>query len=411
MKNELSASQKIIFAQLIDKIEESKVYFLRLDEFSLRKKIDALIKVILRENREAVLTAEACQELSNDAKAYFLGLGPLERLLKDPDISEIMINGPKQVYIEEDGNLELTDITFKDEDHLLHYIDKMVMYLGRRVTELEPYVDTILKDGSRINIVKNPISLKGYIVTIRKFVRRVLDVNELIRTQTLNELSMEFLKACVISRLNILISGGASSGKTTLLNILASLISEKERLVTIEDTPELNITIAHVVPLTTRPASIEGKGEIAIRDLVKNALHMRPDRIIVGEVRSDEVLEMIQAMNTGHEGSMTTLHANSPLDALDRLEVLALMSRVNLSSEVARRQIISAVDLVIQMSRFSDGSRKITQISELIKSKEYQLQDVFVFEGGSLKLTGEIPIFYPRLKDKANYICKEFEHG
>lgn len=409
MKNELSASQKIIFAQLVEKIEKSKVDFLRLDEFSLRRKIEALLRSILRENKYIVLTPQEQEEISLEMKSYLLGLGPLERLLKDPDISEIMINGPEQVYIERNGSIELTDIAFKDEEQLSGYLDKMFIHRGRSVTELEPYVDTTLKDGSRINIVKNPVSLKGSVITIRKFTRRILSANDLIKAQTLNELSMEFLKACVISRLNILISGGASSGKTTLLNVLASLIPEKERLITIEDTPELNITIAHVVSLTTRPASIEGKGEITIRDLVKNVLHMRPDRIIVGEVRSDEVLDMIQAMNTGHEGSMTTLHANSPLDALDRLEVLALMSRINLSSEVARRQIISAVDLVIQMSRFSDGSRKITQISELIKSKEYRLQDIFLFEAGGLKLTGKIPEFYPRLKDKTNYICKEFE--
>lgn len=412
MTDELSAPKEIIFKQLVDKIEEAKDYSLRRDEIALRKKIDALIKVVLRENKQIAFTPEECAEISSDVKSYFLGLGPLEKLLKDPHISEIMINGPRQIYVEKNGEIELTNITFKDEDQLLHCIDKMLMFLGRRVTELEPYVDAVLKDGSRINIVKNPVSLKGYVVTIRKFIHKVLTADELIKLGTLNPLSLGFLRACVISQINILICGGSSSGKTTLLNTLASFIPEKERILTIEDTPELQIPLTHVIPMVTRAPSIEGKGEITIRDLMKNALHMRPDRIIIGEVKSEEALDMLQAMNSGHEGSMTTLHANSPLEALDRLEILSIMGSVNVSGEIARRQIINAIDLIVHMARFPDGSRKVIQISEVIKTKEYLLEDIFTFEEErGLRFTGKISAFYPRLKKKANYICKEFENS
>jgi pilus assembly protein CpaF len=324
-----------------------------------------------------------------------------------------MVNGPREVYIEREGRLEPTDIRFRDEQHLNYFIEKIVSPLGRRVTELEPYIDARLKDGSRVNIVKPPISPSGAIITIRKFSHRILRIDDLINLKTLERPTAEFLGACVLSKLNIVISGGAGTGKTTLLNILASFIPETERAVIIEDTREIHLSKRNTVFLETRPANIGGTGEITIRDLLRNALHMRPDRIIIGEVRSDEVLDMIQAMNTGHEGSMVTIHANSALETLDRLEVLALLGRANISSEVVRRQLITAFDLIVHLVRLPDGSRRIVQISEMLKSKEYSLQDICILkeETGELKFTGKVPTFYPRLKTKGNYFLKEFEQG
>lgn len=413
MENHLSKAKEVILKQLIEKSEQSRFDLLKLDETSARKKVEVMFKSIIKENKDITLSRHEQEEILEEIISYFFGLGPLDKLLKDPDIIEIMVNGPKQVYIEKKGNLELSNITFEDKEHLSYVIEKILAPLGRRATEFEPYVDARLKDGSRINIVRSPVCLIGPILTIRKFSCRILNMDDLIDLGTLDAFTAEFLKACVISRLNILISGGASSGKTTLLNVLGSFITEEERVITIEDTLELNLSRKHTIPLETRLPNIEGKGEITIRDLLKNSLHMRPDRIIVGEVRSDEVLDMIQAMNVGHSGSMTTLHANLPLEALERLEILALMGSPNLSSEVAKRQIISALDLVIHMSRFPDGSRKIIQISEVVKSKEYSLQDIFIFDEGigNLKPTGKKPTFYQKLKKKVNYICKEFEEG
>lgn len=413
MERDLSQLKEDILRQLKEREREFRIDFLKLDESGFRRRLEAAFKSILKTNKISLNHHEE-EEVLSELIAYFLGLGPINNLLEDPDISEIMVNGPKQIYVERKGNLQLTDITFRDEHNLEYFIERILSPLGRRVTELEPYVDARLKDGSRANIVRSPVSSVGAILTIRKFSHHILNIDDLIKLGTLDNLTAEFLKACVVARLNILISGGANSGKTTLLNVLGSFIPDTERVITIEDTRELHFPQAHVVRLETRPANIEGKGEITIRDLVKNSLHMRPDRIIVGEVRSGEVLDMIQAMNTGHEGSMTTLHANSPSEALDRLEVLVLMGSVNISSEVAKRQIISALDLIIYMSRFPDGQRKIVQISEVVKSKEYTLKDIFIFEAGTqrngnLKFSGNTPTFYPKLKQRADYFCKEFE--
>ncbi len=404
-----------ILTQLIRRIREYRLNFSAMEESDFRKKIETLFRSVLKENRVS-FTHHEQEKVLGEIMSYFLGLGPLEKLLNDPGISEILVNGPREVYIERDGNLEVTDITFKDEERLLYFIDKILSPLGRRVTELEPYIDARLKDGSRINIVRSPVSSVGPVLTIRKYSSNILNTDDLINLGTLDSRVADFFKACVISRINVLVSGGAGSGKTTLLNVLTSFILGEERIITIEDTRELRILRKHVVSLETRPPNIEGKGEITIRDLLKNSLHMRPDRIIVGEVRSSEVLDMIQAMNTGHDGSMTTLHANSPLEALERLEVLVLMGSPNISSEVAKRQIISGIKLVIHMKRFPDGSRKVTQISEVLKSKEYALEDIFVLEEtadktSKLKPTGRVPAFYPQLKTRANYMCKEFKEG
>jgi pilus assembly protein CpaF len=407
MKNE-------ILKQLIERLKHSHLNFSKINKIDLSQEAEVVLRTILKRNKDIHLSPLEEKEIIDEAVAYFFGLGPIESLLKDPTISEILINGPRQVYVERSGNLELTDISFWDEKHLSYFIEKMLAPSGRRLSESEPYIDARLEDGSRVNVVIKPVSSSGPIVTIRKFMYQIFDLDELIKLGTLNKLVADFLKACVISRLNMLITGGASTGKTTLLNALASFIPERERIIVIEDVRELRISKNHVIYLETRPPNIEGKGEIKIRDLFKNALHMRPDRIIIGEVKSDEVWDMIQAMNTGHEGSMTTLHANSPLDALDRLETLFIMgSPPNFSSEVAKRQIIRGIDLVIHLGRFIDGSRKIIQISEILKAKEYVLQDIFVFDekedNGKLKFTGKVPTFYPRLKKEANFFYEGFE--
>jgi pilus assembly protein CpaF len=401
-----------ILKQLIEKLRQYHLDFSKMNKEDFSQEAQAVLKTILKKNKDLSITTIDEKEIIEEALAHFFGFGPIEKLLKDPTISEILINGPKQVYIERMGNLELTDITFWDESHLMYFIEKMLLPSGRRVSETEPYIDARLDDGSRVNVVVKPISWAGPIVTIRKFMHQIFTLDELIKAKTLNKLTADFLKACVISRLNILITGGASTGKTTLLNSLASFIPERERIIVIEDVRELHIAKDHIVYLETRPPNIEGKGEIKIKDLFKNALHMRPDRIIIGEVKSEEVWDMIQAMNTGHEGSMATLHANSTLDALDRLETLFIMgTHPNFSPELAKRQIIRAIDLIIQMNRFTDGSRKIIQISEILKTKDYNLQDIFVFDDkdNELKFTGIVPTFYPRLKKEANFFCEEFE--
>lgn len=412
MQKDLQGLKEDILKQLQERVK--KIDFSKIDESSVRERIEPIFNSILRRHREISLSPQEEKEIRDEIISDLLGLGPIEKLLKDPEVGEIMVNGPKQVYVERKGKMELTEATFKNVDHLLYFIERILSPLGRRATEFEPYIDARLKDGSRVNIVRPPVSLIGPILTIRKFSRQILSIDDLIHLGTLNEFVASFLKACIISRLNILITGGGSSGKTTTLNVLASFIPKDERIITIEDTVELLLPAKHVIPLETRPPSIEGKGEITIRNLFKNALHMRPDRIIVGEVRFDEVLDMLQAMNIGHEGSMTTLHANSPLEALNRLELLALMGSQNISEEVARRQVITAIDLIIHMVRYPDGSRKISRISEVLKTKELLLQDIFTLREKplgkiELEFTGKAPSFYPKLKERANFLCKEFE--
>jgi pilus assembly protein CpaF len=401
--------KEIIFKRLKEKAEELKITSSGISDAHFRRRIEAVFRTVLKENRIS-LNSSRQEEIFSDIMSLLVGFGPIDSLLKNPEISEIMVNGPRQIFIERNGVLESTDIQFESEEHLSYFIDKMLSPLGRRISEFEPYVDARLSDGARINIVRSPISSIGTILTIRKFPHRILNIGDLMRFATLDEVVAEFLKACVVARLNILISGGASSGKTTLLNALSAYIPKTERVIVIEDTRELNLPREHTVYLESRPPNIEGKGEISIRNLVKNALHMRPDRIIIGEVRSDEVLDMIQAMNTGHEGSMTTLHANSPLETMERLEVLALMGSLNMSSEVARRQIINAIDLIVNMVRFANGSRKIVQIAEVLKGEDYVLEDIFVMDetSGIIKPTGKMPRFYLKLKQQANYIFREF---
>lgn len=349
-------------------------------------------------------------KLMEEVISEVLGFGPITSLLDDENISEVMVNGPKQVYVERKGKLVLSDVTFRDNNHVLQVIDKIVSPLGRRIDESSPMVDARLPDGSRVNAIIPPLALNGPTITIRKFSKDPLTVHDLIRFGTINEQMAEFLEACVKVRLNVVVSGGTGSGKTTTLNVLSSFIPTDERIVTVEDAAELQLRQDHVVSLESRPANIEGKGEITIRELVKNCLRMRPDRIVVGEVRGGEALDMLQAMNTGHDGSLTTGHANTPRDMLSRLETMVLMSGMELPVRAIREQIASAVDLIIQQSRLRDGSRRITHVTEVqgMEGDVIVLQDLFVFdqkgvneEGkiiGQLRSTGIRPKFWEKFE-------------
>ena len=346
------------------------------------------------------------QDVLND----MLGYGPIQPLLEDPDISEVMVNGPKKVYIEKNGQMTRTSVAFDDEAHVMRVIERIILPLGRHVDSDSPTVDARLPDGSRVNAVIRPVALDGPSITIRKFRKGRLTTDELVTLGTLTPNMAEFLRACVLARLNILISGGTGSGKTTLLNVLSGFIPETERIITIEDAAELQLQQDHVLRMETKPRNVDGGGETTTRDLVRNSLRMRPDRIVVGECRGGEALDMLQAMNTGHDGSMTTLHANSPRDALSRLETLVLMAGVELPLKVVRQQVSSAVDLIVQQSRLKDGSRKITAITEVagMEGDTIVMTDIFKFEQtgvaeggkvvGELKATGIRPLFSPRLE-------------
>lgn len=321
-----------------------------------------------------------------------VGYGPIQSLLDDPTITEIMVNGPNQVYAERGGKLFLTDKIFRDDQHVMRIIEKIVMPLGRRIDESSPMVDARLPDGSRVNAIIPPLSIKGPTLTIRKFSREPYTVEDLISFGTLTREMAEFLRACVVARLNIIISGGTGSGKTTTLNVLSSFVPNDERIVTIEDAAELQLQQDHVVSLESRPPNLEGKGEITIRQLVRNALRMRPDRIIVGEVRGGEALDMLQAMNTGHDGSLSTAHTNSPRDTLSRLETMTLMAGTDLPSRAVREQIAAALHLIIHQNRLRDGSRKITHITEVqgMEGDVIILQDLFLFQQEGVDAKGNV---------------------
>ena len=346
------------------------------------------------------------QDVLND----MMGYGPIQPLLDDPDVSEVMVNGPKKVYVERKGQLLRSDVAFDDDAHVMRVIERIILPLGRRVDADSPTVDARLPDGSRVNAVVRPVALDGPSITIRKFLKDKLTTQQLIDLGTLTANMAEFLRACVRARLNIIISGGTGSGKTTLLNVLSGFIPENERIITIEDAAELQLQQDHVLRMETKPRNVEGGGETTVRDLVRNSLRMRPDRIVVGECRGGEALDMLQAMNTGHDGSLTTLHANSPRDALSRLETLILMAGVELPLKVVRQQISSAVDLIIQQTRLKDGSRKVTAVTEVagMEGDTVVLTDIFKFEqtgvsengkvNGELRATGIRPLFSPRLQ-------------
>jgi pilus assembly protein CpaF len=359
---------------------------------------------------KAPLSGPDKEQLSLEILDEMFGLGPLEPLLQDPTISDILVNGAKLVYVERAGILEETKITFKDDAHLMRLIHKIVSAIGRRVDESSPMVDARLADGSRIHVIIPPLAIDGPHLSIRRFGHTPITDDNLLANQTLTAPMLALLKAAVAARLNIVISGGTGSGKTTLLNVLSGYISSKERIVTIEDSAELQLKQRHVVRLECRPANVEGKGAVQARQLVINSLRMRPNRIVVGEVRGEEALDMLQAMNTGHDGSMTTIHANSPRDAIARMETMAMMANLNLPEKAIRKQIASAVCLVLQIARFSDGTRRLTQIAEItgMEADVVSMQDLFVFEKqgvssdgrvlGTFNASGVRPRFAERLK-------------
>ena len=361
------------------------------DQKELRRLVEGMCADAIKDNPFAIPLGDR-ERLVEELISEILGLGPIEPLLKDPSVTEVMVNGPDSIYIERKGRLQKTDVRFRNTEHLMHIIDRIVTAVGRRVDESSPMVDARLADGSRVNVIIPPLSLTGPCVTIRKFSKDVLTVDKMIEFGSIDQRMAEFLEDCVKGRLNIVVSGGTGSGKTTLLNVLSSYVPATERIVTLEDSAELQLKQDHVVTLETRPPNIEGEGEVTMRDLVRNALRMRPDRIIVGECRTGEALDMLQAMNTGHYGSMTTAHANSARDALSRLETMVLMSGMELPLRAIRSQIASAVDIIVQIARLRDGSRKIINIAEVtgMEGDIITLQDLFYFENHGVDQDGRI---------------------
>ncbi|MHA6509616.1 CpaF family protein [Tessaracoccus sp. Y1736] len=349
---------------------------------------DALQKLVQQEltsiieGESLAMTGSERRRLLEEIQADVLGLGPIEGLLADPSVTEVMVNGPDKVYVEHAGRLYRSDVTFRDEAHVRQIIDRIVGRIGRRIDESSPLVDARLEDGSRVNAIIPPLAFSGSTLTIRKFSHDALSIPDLIRLDTLSPEIAELLHACVKARLNIIISGGTGTGKTTLLNVVSSFIPDGERIISIEDAVELQLQQDHVVRLESRPPNIEGKGEVSIRELVRNALRMRPDRIIVGEVRGAEALDMLQAMNTGHDGSLSTIHANSPRDALARLETLVLMAGMELPLRAIREQVASSVDLIVQLARLRDGTRRVVAVTEVhgMEGQTVTLQDVFLFD-------------------------------
>ena len=361
------------------------------DQKELRRLVEGMCADAIKDNPFAIPLGDR-ERLVEELISEILGLGPIEPLLKDPSVTEVMVNGPDSIYIERKGRLQKTDVRFRNTEHLMHIIDRIVTAVGRRVDESSPMVDARLADGSRVNVIIPPLSLTGPCVTIRKFSKDVLTVDKMIEFGSFDQRMAEFLEDCVKGRLNIVVSGGTGSGKTTLLNVLSCYVPATERIVTLEDSAELQLKQDHVVTLETRPPNIEGEGEVTMRDLVRNALRMRPDRIIVGECRTGEAVDMLQAMNTGHDGSMTTAHANSARDALSRLETMVLMSGMELPLRAIRSQIASAVDIIVQIARLRDGSRKIINIAEVtgMEGDIITLQDLFRFENHGLDSDGRI---------------------
>ncbi len=365
--------------------------------------VQSVIDDVLAEYSDTITRVERTR-LSTVLFNEVMGLGPLEVLLNDPGVTEVMVNGPKQVFIEQSGKIKLSDVRFRDEEAVMQVVEKIVSAIGRHVDEASPMVDARLKDGSRVNIIIPPLSLVGPVVTIRKFSKTPFTVHDLINFGSLTPRMSSFLEACVKGNLNMMVAGGTGSGKTTLLNVLSAFIPSDQRIVTIEDAAELQLKQQHVITLESRPANLEGRGEITNRDLVKNALRMRPDRIIVGEVRSGEALDMLQAMNTGHDGSLTTGHANSPRDMISRIETMVMMAGVDMPLFAIRSQIASALDVIVQQSRLRDGSRRIVSITEItgMEGDIVSMQDIFVFEtdgstdgqgrfNGRFKSTGVYP--------------------
>ncbi len=388
------------------------LYDQRVSEMDLRRQVhEQLVRALSQERAALTATekAQLVQEVSDDV----LGYGPIDRFLKDDSITEVMVNGPERVYVERAGKIELTEVKFVDETHLRRIIDKIVSQVGRRVDESNPMVDARLPDGSRVNVVVHPLAIGGPFLTVRRFSADPFRVEDLIEFGTITPQVAHFIDACVRGRLNIVVSGGTGTGKTTLLNVISSFIPETERIITVEDAKELQLSQDHVLPLESRPANIEGRGEIKIRDLVRNALRMRPDRIVVGEVRGGESLDMLQAMNTGHDGSITTVHSNTPRDTLSRIETMSLMAGMELPMRAIREQMASALDMVVHISRLRDGTRRVTHVAEIMgmEGEVVVMQDLYLFDYGMgidedgkflghLKSTGIRPTFAEKLSDQ-----------
>src|ERR1043166_8726532 len=392
---------------LINRMDLTKLSSLTQEQ--VHAEVSRLADSVLAQDAMPLSAAER-ERLVNDVQHELFGLGPLEPLLADPTISDILVNSHDTIYIERRGKIEATNVRFKDDEHLMRVIERIVSSVGRRIDESSPMVDARLQDGSRVNAIIPPLSIDGPVLSIRRFGAEPLRMDKLIEYKALTREIAEMLQMCVTARLNTLISGGTGAGKTTLLNALSAYIPESERIVTIEDSAELQLQQPHVVRLETRPPNIEGKGEVSQRDLVKNALRMRPDRIVIGEVRGGEAIDMLQAMNTGHDGSLTTIHANTPRDALSRLETMIQMTGMNLSERAMRQQIASAINLVVQVARMSDGSRRVTSISEItgMEGETITMQEIFQYERtgvdkegqviGRFRPTGIRPRFAERLK-------------
>jgi pilus assembly protein CpaF len=379
-----------VHRDLLNKVDLQKV--VTLPDGRIRNQVFAVIQDLVANINTPPMSASERERLSREVLDEVFGLGPLEPLLQDPSINDILVNGYNHVYVERAGILEATNVMFKDEAHLMHIIDKIVSAVGRRVDESSPMVDARLADGSRVNVIIPPLAIDGPHLSIRRFGLVPIAADDLLANYTLTPPMLQILRDAVKARLSIIVSGGTGAGKTTLLNVLSGYISDKERIVTIEDSAELQLKQRHVVRLECRPPNLEGKGAIKQRELMINSLRMRPDRIIIGEVRGEEALDMLQAMNTGHDGSLTTIHANAPRDALARVETMALMANLNLPEKAIRQQLASAITIVVQISRLSDGSRRVTHLTEITGMEEdiVSMQDIFVFEKRGVSPHGRV---------------------
>jgi pilus assembly protein CpaF len=386
---DFSAVKAAIHRKLIQKLDLERLT--ESDREQVRREVSQILESLVM-GESTPMTLQERERLSQEVLNEVFGLGPLEPLLTDPSISDILVNAHRQVYIERNGILEPTPIQFRDNQHLMTIIDRIVSAVGRRVDESSPMVDARLPDGSRVNAIIPPLAIDGPALSIRRFGRDRLKAEDLVRNRTLTTQMLDLLKGCIQARLNMLISGGTGSGKTTMLNMLSQFISDRERIITIEDAAELQLSQRHVVRLETRPPNIEGQGAIRQRQLVINALRMRPDRILVGEVRGEEALDMLQAMNTGHEGSLTTIHANTPRDALSRMETMVAMANLNLPESAIRRQMTSAIDVIVQVSRLSDGTRKVISIAEVtgMEGEVITMQDIFMFHKKGIGPNGQV---------------------
>ena len=401
------AVKSAVHRDLINKLDFEKLFLLE-DAHARRQLLGTIFQMVSEQG--IPFSAMERERIANEVLDEVFGLGPLEPLLQDPSVNDILVNTANTVYVERGGVLEETNVVFKDNSHLMHIIDKIVSAVGRRVDESSPMVDARLKDGSRVNVIIPPLAVDGPILSIRRFGTTPLAAADLLSYRTITPEMMEVLQGAVKARLNIIVSGGTGAGKTTLLNVLSSFISDRERIVTIEDSAELQLRQRHVVRLECRPPNVEGKGAVRARELVINALRMRPDRIVVGEVRGEEALDMLQAMNTGHDGSITTVHANGPRDALARIGTMAMMANLSLPEKTVRQQIAAAIQIIVQVSRMSDGTRRVTHVTELTGTEGdiISMQDVFLFEKrgvgpdgkvlGRFVATGIMPKFADKLQ-------------